>query len=408
MGRMDDGRLPLFLDLDGRRVVVVGGGAVATRRAARVAAAGAEVVVVAPDVTDTLAALATTVVRREFDRADIDGAWLVLACTDDDVVNEAVATAAAAVRIWCVRADEAVASPAWMAATGRRDDITVAVSAGGDPRRAADVRDHVVRALESGEWQARRRRRGSNGKVVLVGGGPGDPGLLTLRGYRAMVDADVIVTDRLGPTSLLDDLPAEVEVIDVGKTPRGDATPQEDINDLLVRRARAGDVVVRLKGGDPFVLGRGSEEVAACTEAGVEVEVVPGVTSATAAATLAGVPLTRRGTAQQFTVVSGHVPPGDPRSTVDWDALGAGNGTLVLLMAVAHLRAIATTLMDAGRPRTTPTVVIENASLPTQRTGRAVLSELAAAAEQARVVPPAIVVIGDVVSDLQGASGARS
>jgi uroporphyrin-III C-methyltransferase/precorrin-2 dehydrogenase/sirohydrochlorin ferrochelatase len=407
MSHMDDGRLPLFLDLTGRRAVVVGGGAVATRRAGRLAAAGAAVLVVAPHVGDELASLATDVVRREFEAADVDGAWLVLACTDDAAVNEAVAAAADAARIWCVRADRAEASPAWMAAAGHRDDITVAVSAGADPRRAADVRDHVVRALESGEWRARRRRRGA-GRVVLVGGGPGDPGLLTLRGYRAMVDADVVVTDRLGPTTLLDALPAEVEVIDVGKTPRGDATPQEQINELLVARARAGDVVVRLKGGDPFVLGRGSEEVAACVQAGVEVEVVPGVTSATAAATLAGVPLTRRGTAQQFTVASGHVPPGDPRSTVDWDRLGGDNGTLVLLMAVAHLRAIATALIAAGRAPSTPAVVVENASLPTQRVVRAALGEIADAADRAGVVPPAIVVIGDVVSDLQDAAAARS
>jgi uroporphyrin-III C-methyltransferase/precorrin-2 dehydrogenase/sirohydrochlorin ferrochelatase len=404
---MDDGRLPLFLDLAGRRTVVVGGGAVATRRAARLAAAGADLVVVAPQVSDELSALATTVLRRQFEPSDIDGAWLVLACTDDEAVNHAVAAAADSAGTWCVRADDAGSSPAWMAAAAHTDDVTVAVSAGGDPRRAADVRDHIVRALESGEWQARRHRRGA-GRVVLVGGGPGDPGLLTMRGYRAMVDADVVVTDRLGPTGLLDALPAEVEVIDVGKTPRGDATPQEDINELLVRRARAGDVVVRLKGGDPFVLGRGSEEVAACVEAGVDVEVVPGVTSATAAATLAGVPLTRRGTTQQFTVASGHVPPGDPRSTVDWERLGAGNGTLVLLMAVAHLRAIATALVDAGRASTTAAVVIENASLPAQRALRTTLGELADTAEQAGVVPPAIVVIGDVVSDLPDGAGARS
>jgi uroporphyrin-III C-methyltransferase len=263
-----------------------------------------------------------------------------------------------------------------------------------------------VAALTAGDWPARRERRGA-GRVVLVGGGPGDPGLLTLRGYRAMRSADVVVTDRLGPTALLDALPEGVEVIDVGKAPRGLATPQEDINDLLVRRARAGDVVVRLKGGDPFVLGRGGEEVDACVAAGVDVEVVPGVTSAIAAATLAGVPLTRRGTAQEFAVVSGHVPPGDPRSTVDWERLAAGRGTLVLLMAVANLRAIADALVAAGRAGATPAVVVENASLPQQRIVHAALADLADAAERQRVVPPAVVVIGDVVSP-PGAAAARS
>jgi len=234
--------------------------------------------------------------------------------------------------------------------------------------------------------------------VVLVGGGPGDPGLLTLAGYRALTDADVVVTDRLAPTALVEALPAEIEVIDVGKDPRGDAASQDDINALLVQRAQAGDVVVRLKGGDPFVLGRGSEEVDACLRAGVQVEVIPGVTSATAAATLAGVPLTRRGTAQQFTVVSGHVPPGDPRSTVDWSRLAAGDATLVLLMAVAHLRAVAIALIDGGRDPATPAVVVENASLPTQRVVRARLDHLAETAEREQVVPPAVVVIGAVAT----------
>lgn len=404
---MDDLRLPVFLDLRGRRVLVVGGGTVATRRGARLVDAGADVVVVAPAVTAELNNLASTVHRRDFDATDVDGAWLVVACTDDKRVNDAVASAADAANIWCVRSDDAERSAAWLAATGQADGITVAVTAGGDPGRATAVRDLAVRAIESGDWQARRQRRG-HGRVILVGGGPGDPGLLTLRGYRAMCDADVVVTDRLGPTRLLESLPPDVEVIDVGKTPRGEATSQDDINDLLVRRAKAGDVVVRLKGGDPFVLGRGSEEVTACAAAGVEVEVVPGVTSAIAASTLAGVPLTRRGTAQEFTVASGHVPPGDPRSTVDWDRLGIGEGTLVLLMAVANLRPIATALIRAGRPSTTPAVIVENASLPQQRIVRAELHELADAADREEVVPPAVVVIGDVVSDLPDAGGARS
>jgi uroporphyrin-III C-methyltransferase/precorrin-2 dehydrogenase/sirohydrochlorin ferrochelatase len=243
----------------------------------------------------------------------------------------------------------------------------------------------------------RRTRRGP-GRVVLVGGGPGDPGLLTLAGYRALLDADVVVVDRLAPTELVEHLGADVEVIDVAKVPRGPAASQEDINALLVERAHAGAVVVRLKGGDPFVLGRGGEEVDACVAAGVAVEVIPGVTSATAAATLAGVPLTRRGSAQEFTVVSGHVPPGDPRSTVDWGRLAAGSGTLVLLMAVANLEAIAAALVDGGRAAVTPVVIVENASLPHQRIVRATLADVGEVARAEAVVPPAVVVVGDVVS----------
>jgi uroporphyrin-III C-methyltransferase/precorrin-2 dehydrogenase/sirohydrochlorin ferrochelatase len=259
--------------------------------------------------------------------------------------------------------------------------------------------------LQSGEWRARRTRRGA-GRVVLVGGGPGDPGLLTLRGYRALLDADVVVADRLGPQDLVGSLPAEIEVVDVGKTPRGPAADQADINALLVERARQGDVVVRLKGGDPFVLGRGAEEVAACAAAGLEVEVVPGVSSVTAAATLAGIPLTRRGTAQEFTVASGHVPPGDPRSTVNWPVLAGGTGTIVLLMAVANLAVIAEALIAGGRSPSTPAAVIENASLPGQRIVRGSLGTIAAQAVEDGVEPPAIVVVGAVVSDLTDAAGA--
>jgi uroporphyrin-III C-methyltransferase/precorrin-2 dehydrogenase/sirohydrochlorin ferrochelatase len=391
-------RYPLFLDLRQRRVVVVGGGAVAVRRCRTLVDAEADVVVVAPEVSLDLPA-AVTVTRRTFTPADVDGAWLVLACTDDPTVNSAVATAAADRGIWCGRADDAGASPVWVPATGAVDDVQVAVTASGDPGRARALRDDAVRALHAGDWQARRTRDRS-GRVVLVGGGPGDPGLLTMRGYRALLDADVVVADRLGPTDLVDVLPAEVEVVDVGKNPRGPAVSQDDINALLVDRARAGQVVVRLKGGDPFVLGRGSEEVAACTAAGVVVEVVPGVSSVTAAPTLAGVPLTRRGTAQEFTVASGHVPPGDRRSTVDWRLLGQGNGTLVLLMAVANLRPIARALVDAGRAPTTPAVIVENASLLTQRVVRTTLSALADVAAQEGVAPPAVVVIGDVVDEI--------
>jgi len=397
-------RFALFLDLRGRRVLVVGGGETAARRVARLVDAGAEVEVVAPDVAASIAAPPVTVHRREFTPGDVDDAWLVFACTDDAAVNAAVAAAAEERGIWCGRADDAGASKVWVPAAGHADGVDVAVVAG-DPARAGEVRDEAVRAITAGEWRA-RRHRGRRGRVVLVGGGPGDPGLVTLRGYRELCDADVVVTDRLGPTGLLESLPAQVEVVDVGKDPRGTAASQDDINALLIDRARAGQLVVRLKGGDPFVLGRGSEEVEACVAAGVEVDVVPGVTSATSAATLAGIPLTERGTAQEFTVASGHVPPGDSRSTVDWDRLAAGNGTLVLLMAVANLRPIATTLIAGGRAADLPAAVIENASLPSQRIVRTTLAALADDAEAAEIVPPAVVVVGAVAR--QGADAARS
>jgi uroporphyrin-III C-methyltransferase / precorrin-2 dehydrogenase / sirohydrochlorin ferrochelatase len=396
-------RLPVFLDLGGRRVLVVGGGSVAVRRCRALLAAGAHVQVVATDPAPDLPA-GVTVAARPFRAEDVDGAWLVLACTDDASANHAVAAAAAERGVWCSRADDAAASDVWMPAAGAVDDVQVAVTAGGDPGRARELRDAAVRALHAGEWSTRRTRRGV-GRVVLVGGGPGDPGLLTLRGYRALLDADVVVTDRLAPTDLLGSLPDGVEIVDVGKDPRGHAASQDDINRMLVERARAGDLVVRLKGGDPFVLGRGAEEVAACAAAGIPVEVVPGVSSVTAAATLAGIPLTRRGTTQAFTVLSGHVPPGDSRSTVDWSAAAADTGTLVLLMAVANLRPIADTLVTGGRSPDTPAAVVENASLPEQRVVRSTLQRIAEDAERAGVEPPAVVIVGAVVSDLDGAAG---
>jgi uroporphyrin-III C-methyltransferase/precorrin-2 dehydrogenase/sirohydrochlorin ferrochelatase len=389
-------RYPLFLDLTGRRVVVVGGGRVGERRVSDLVDAGAQVVVIAPTIAADIAAADVEVRQRAYADGDLDGAWLVLACTDDEGVNAQIAAAADLLGVWCVRADDSVGSAAWRPAATVVDELTVAVSAAGDPRRAAELRDVIGNALRSGAL-APRRHRPADGRVTLVGGGPGDPDLLTLRGMRALMDADVVVTDRLGPTGLLDSLAAEVEVVDVGKTPGGHAAEQADINALLIERAQAGQRVVRLKGGDSFVLGRGSEEVDACRAAGVEVEVVPGVTSATAAAALAGIALTERGTTQQFVVASGHVPPGDDRSTVDWATLAATDATLVLLMAVGNLGPIAETLIAGGRSSDCGVAIVENASLPTQRVVRARLDEIAAVAERESVVPPAVVIVGKVV-----------
>lgn len=403
-------RQPLFLDLADRRAVVVGAGPVAMRRITALLEAGAAVVVVAPDVDPRLDQTRVTVHRRRFDASDLDGAWLAVACTPDPELNAAVAAAAEARRIWWSRADDAARSAVWFPAAARHDDVTVAVSADADPGRAAELRDSIDLRLRAGDLTA-RRRRSRPGRVVLVGGGPGDPDLLTLRGYRALLDADVVVTDRLAPTDLLARLSADVEVVDVGKDPRGAAAAQTEINRLLVNRAREGQRVVRLKGGDPFVLGRGSEEVTACIAAGVPVDVVPGVSSATSAATLAGIPLTERGIAQQFTVASGHLPPGHSGSTVDWAALAGSDATLVLLMAVTNLAAIAEALIAAGRSMDTPCAVVENASLPSQRIVRGALSDIAARSAAQRIGPPAVVVIGEVVrsggregAEIQGAA----
>ncbi len=390
----------LGLRLGGRRVVVVGGGGVASRRVPALLDAGAEVLLVSPKVAASLEGLAAAGrIRweaRGYRPGDCAGAWLVCACTDDPAVNAAVATAAEAQRTWCVRADDAGASAAWTPASGRAGDVRVGVLSG-DPRHSAAIRDAVVAGLQSGQLSA-RHGRGHHRGVAIIGGGPGDPGLITVRGRQLLAEADVVLTDRLAPRSLLDELRDDVEIIDVGKIPYGRAMAQEHINAALVSHAQAGRFVARLKGGDPFVFGRGAEEVLACLRAGVPVTVVPGVTSAVGVPASAWVPVTHRGVAQEFHVVSVHVPPGDERSTVNWALLGGGSGTLVLLMAVERIGAVADELLRYGRSPDTPVSVIADGTLPTQRTINSTLEQVESLVAEEGIRPPAIVVVGDVVS----------
>ena len=236
------------------------------------------------------------------------------------------------------------------------------------------------------------------GTVVLVGGGPGDPGLMTVAGLDAIRAADVIVHDRLGALRCLDEARADAEIINVGKIPRGEFTPQEEINAILVDRARQGRRVVRLKGGDNYVFGRGGEEWLACHAAGIPVRVVPGVTSAVSVPALAGIPVTHRGLTQGFVVVSGHVPPSDPRSEVNWAALAGANLTLVVLMGVQNLPEISAELQRHGLSPDTPAAVIADGTTPGQLTIRATLASIADEAARADIRPPAIVVIGAVAA----------
>jgi uroporphyrin-III C-methyltransferase/precorrin-2 dehydrogenase/sirohydrochlorin ferrochelatase len=389
---------PLMLDLTGRRVVVVGGGRVALRRARALLAAGALVDVIAPQVDPGLAAIEVRLSRRKYRDGDLAGAWLAHAATDDPAVNARVAADAQRLRIWCVRADDAAASRAWTPAAARHGDITVAVTAGGDPRRARRIRAAVAAALAEGSLPLRPGRRpGAVGRVALVGGGPGDPGLLTLRGRRLLAEADVVVADRLAPRDVLAELDPDVEVIDAGKTPHAQHLSQEQINALLVERALAGQRVVRLKGGDPFVFGRGGEEALACAQAGVPFDVVPGVTSAVAVPACAGIPVTHRGITQDFAVVSAHLDPSHPGATVDWEALAAGPGTLVLLMAVSRLAEVARELVKRGRDAGTPAAVICDGTTERQRVVVSTLGRVAEDAAARGVRPPAVVVVGEVV-----------
>ena len=238
---------------------------------------------------------------------DLDDAWLVVAATDNPLVNDQVAAWAEARRIWCIHAGEVAKGTARMAATSTHGDLTVGVVSkdAPDPGRIRAVRDAVAAHIDAGSVDLRRSRP-INGRVILVGSGPGDPGLMTVRGRQALAEADVVVTDRLGATELLTHLPYDVEVVNVGKSPDNHPVPQDDINALLVEHAQAGRTVVRLKGGDPFVFGRGGEEVAACIAAGIPVEVVPGVTSAIAVPGLAGIPVTQRGVTASVLIASGH------------------------------------------------------------------------------------------------------
>ncbi len=390
----------LGLRLGGRRVVVVGGGGVASRRVPALLDAGAEILLVSPKVAASLEDLAAAGrIRweaRGYQPGDCAGAWLVCACTDDPGVNAAVAAAAENQRTWCVRADDAGASAAWTPASGRAGDVRVGVLSG-DPRHSAAIRDAVVAGLRSGEISA-RHGRGHRSGVAIIGGGPGDPGLITVRGRQLLAEADVVLTDRLAPRSLLDELRDDVEIIDAGKIPYGRAMAQEHINAALISHAQAGRFVARLKGGDPFVFGRGAEEVLACLRAGVPVTVVPGVTSAVGVPTSAWVPVTHRGVAQEFHVVSVHVPPGDERSTVNWELLGGSSGTLILLMAVERIGAVVHELMRYGRSPDTPVSVIADGTLPTQRTINSTLEQVESLVAKEGIRPPAIVVVGDVVT----------
>ena len=448
----------LALRLAGRRVTIIGGGAVAARRIPALLDSGADVVVVSPELTPMVAEHVGADpgerpppigqirwIRRGYAPGDCAGSWLVGAWTSDPDVNAAVAREADAAGIWCVRADDAAASRAWTPASGMSGDVRVGVVSG-DPRYSAGIRDAIVDALSSGAitaprgratgvgpaqgggeaaggWEgaggevqsgaprARAARGGEGGVggeggagerqrgwVALVGSGPGDPGLITVRGRQLLAQADVVVADRLAPRSLLTELPPDVEVVDAAKIPRGTAVPQEHINSVLVANARAGRFVVRLKGGDPFVFGRGGEEALACLRAGIPVMVVPGVSSVAAVPAAAGIPLTHRGIAQEFHVVSAHVAPGDERSTVDWRALGSSRATLVLLMATEHLRVVAETLIRHGRNAQTPVSVITDGTLPSQRTINARLDTVARDVAGAGIKPPAVVVVGEVVT----------
>jgi uroporphyrin-III C-methyltransferase/precorrin-2 dehydrogenase/sirohydrochlorin ferrochelatase len=365
---------------------------------------------------------------------EVDGSrwWLVHTATGDPLVDQEIAHRAEDAGIWCVRADRAAESAAHVPAVATGPDgVQVAVSGGGDPGRAQAIRDAISDLLATGTLPLRRTRpaptatapgsrrvradrvrsnttrsvpassrpdaisTGTGGRVVLVGGGPGDPGLLTVSGRQWLARADVVVADRLGPTSVLSELAADVEIIDVGKTAGHHPIPQDEINRILVEHARAGRTVVRLKGGDPFVLGRGGEEALYCLAHDVPVEVVPGVTSAVSVPAAAGIPVTHRGITTSLVIASAHAGAGQ---ALDAARSAPRDATLVMLMGLSGLAGTAEELIASGRDPSTPVAVISDGWTSRQRTVTGTLAGIGGDVARAGLPGPAVIVVGDVVA----------
>ena len=456
---------PLFADLRGRRVVVVGGGAVARRKVEALLEAGAHVALVATELRDAtlrrwvkdrrIARRVGRFTRGSIDAGLLDGAWLVIAATDDVATNRAVVEAADARRIWANAVDDAEHSRFHVPARVERGPLQIAISSGGGvPMLARLVRERLevefdaslgalaqflgerrqrIRArwpdlgqrrrvfarLLSGPLQGLLRKDNrfaaerafdqvmndagdtapARGSVALVGAGPGDPGLLTLRALRVLNEADVILHDRLVSEQVLQLARRDAERIEVGKQAGNHHTSQAQIHDLLIRHAQAGRRVVRLKGGDPFVFGRGGEELEALRAHGIDYEVVPGITAAIACAAYAGIPLTHREHAQSVRLVTVHCK--DSADTVDWATLAQERQTLAVYMGVAMLDTLQARLIAHGREATTPFALVENGSRPEQRVITGTLAQLAATARAHGVQSPALLIVGEVAAFAQ-------
>jgi len=388
----------LGVSLTGRCVVLAGAGDVTARRLSRFLDERADVRVVAPELSPAVAQLVADHEipwdARGIEPRDVEDAWLVHTATGDASVDARVAAWCEARRIFCVNASDGAHGSARMTAQSRAGDVLVGVTsdAGVDPRRTSRVHAAIRELLDSGRAPLRRVRAAGPGSVALVGGGPGPVDLLTLRARRLIAEADVVVADRLGATGVLDELDPEVEVIHVGKAPGSHPVPQQEINAILVERARAGRRVVRLKGGDPFVYGRGGEEMAACLAAGVTVEVVPGASSAVSVPQAAGIPVTHRGVASGVHLINGQsgVSPATLASLSDPEI------TTVVLMGVAAFGGIARAALETGVPGDRPVAFVESGHTPRQRTTRTTLARAADDARAAGVRNPAVIVIGDV------------
>lgn len=385
--------------LTDRRVLLVGGGAVSARRLGRFVADGAMVRIVAPRLAAQTQALViehgVEWEEREFEPQDVADAWLVHTATGNRAVDRAVTAVCERNRVFCINASDGAHGSARMATQTRSGDVVIGIASevGVDPRRAAKVRDAIDRMLESGRLPLRRTRADRAGRVDLIGGGPGPIDLMTVRARRLLAEADVVIADRLGPTTeVLAELDPDVLVIDVGKRPDHHPVSQEKINALLVEHATAGKRVVRLKGGDPFVYGRGGEEVIACRQAGVTVDVTPGPSSAISVPQAAGIPVTHRGTASTVHVVNGQ---GEVSKTT-LQSLADPAVSTVMLMGVAALAKVVRTARAHGIPDALPVAIVENGHTPRQRTTRSTLGGIVAEATEAGVRNPAVIVFGEV------------
>ncbi|MGE0876785.1 MAG: uroporphyrinogen-III C-methyltransferase [Burkholderiales bacterium] len=362
-----------LLDLDGKAGLVVGGGAVAARSAEALLRSGVHVTVVAPELCPQLAGLvlagAMRHEARRFVPGDLAEVAIAFAATDDAAVNEAVSAEARALRVPVNVAGDVGLSTFAMPSLFGKPSMPA----------EASVRAHAPSA----------------GFVSLVGAGPGDPELLTLRALRVMQGADVVLYDHLVAPALVELARCEAERIYVGKEQDNHALDQREINALMVRLARQGRHVVRLKGGDPFVFGRGGEEIEALASQGIDFEVVPGVTAAVGAAAYAGIPLTHRDYAQSCVFVTGHLKQG--ALDLDWRAIARPRQTVVVYMGVGALKSICDGLVAHGLPPGLPAAIVERATLPAQRVIEGTLASLPAKAIEGSVRPPALLIAGEVV-----------
>jgi len=453
---MDDAvdYFPAFLDLRGRSCLVVGGGDIALRKVRLLASAGALITIVAPDIGDALIKFSRSkghqIITREFRASDIPGHWLVVSATGNPVVERSVYELATDAGIFCNGVDDVASCSYITPAIVDRSPIVVAISSGGAaPVLARKLREQIELLLPAGlsglavlarQWRVRvgrklgdilSRRRfwesvfdgpaashaiagniaaaeatmtellgdspaAQDGEAWLVGAGPGDPGLLTIRALQVMQTADVILHDRLVSDRVLEMARRDADIISVGKTPGCGVNSQDEINALLVKLVSAGKRVCRLKGGDPFIFGRGGEEAEALSGAGLSYQVIPGITAAAGCAAYAGIPLTHRSVSQSVAFVTAHGK--DSVDEFDWASLAREKQTLAFYMAVQRFPDLMNNLIGNGRSVDTPIAIIEKGTTPEQRLIRGTLGQLTLLADAHRVTAPAMLIIGEVAA----------